>query len=84
MAAAQPDDLEPVTGTDPNHPSFRNHFGEDAEAAGLALVRGAVEAGFGELFADSIAAETALGVRSTLPLETQSRSSGPTDPGNIV
>ena len=54
------DALEPLDGTDVNHESFRGHYAGEPEAAGLALVRQAVEAGFGELFTDSVAAETAL------------------------
>ena len=60
-AALQPDALEPLCAVDVNHPSLHTRFDGDPEAAGWALVRKAVEDGYGEVFSDSIAAETALG-----------------------
>ena len=59
------EDLEPLSATDVNHASLHARFEGDPEAAGWALVRKAVEDGYGELFDDSMAAETALGVPST-------------------
>ena len=55
------DSVDPMTGDDLNHGSFRAEFGDDPESAGLALVRHAVAAGFGEVFADRQSAATALG-----------------------
>ena len=56
-----PHDLEPLTDSDVNHGSFSTVHGDDQEAAGLALVRRAVDAGFGELYADRATAEQTLG-----------------------
>ena len=81
-AQTRPEDLEPLLGHDINHESFRGLFGGDAEAAGLTLVRQAVEAGFGELFVDSVAAEAALGVRFTRPPWAQCPRRSRTDPGS--
>ena len=73
-AEITPGMLEPLDGEDVNHESFRGLFEGDSEAAGLALVRQAVEAGFGELFADSSAAEAALrGIIYPAPLGTVSK-----------
>ena len=54
-------DLEPLVGSDVNHASMRQTFGDDAVAAGVGLVQKAVDDGFGELFVDRAAAEAALG-----------------------
>ena len=60
-AEIPPELLEPIHRPDVNHASLHAQFEGDAEAAGWALVRKAVEEGYGELFDDSVAAETALG-----------------------
>ena len=68
------DDLSPLVAHDVNHPSLHSRFEGDEEAAGWALVRKAVEDGYGELFSDSVAAETALGgVIHPAPLGTVSK-----------
>ena len=64
-AAVPAESLEPLHGSDINHASLHARFDGDPEAAGWALVQKAVEDGYGEVFDDSVAAETTLGVLST-------------------
>ena len=54
-------DLVPMESEDINHGSFRVRWGSDVEAAGLTLVKKAVNAGHGELFSSRASAAEALG-----------------------
>ena len=77
--ASTTDQLTPLTDHDVNHPSFMVVHGSDTEAAGVALVRAAVEAGFGELFVDRASASRALGgtvFPAPLGTVTKSRADG--------
>ena len=66
-AGLRHENLTPLEAADVNHASLHARFDGENEAAGWALVRRAVEDGYGEIFSDSVAAETALGVPSTRP-----------------
>lgn len=56
-------ELEPMVDSDINHGSFGKRHGDEPEAAGLALVRKALNDGFGELYETRAAAEHSLGGR---------------------